>query len=221
MLIAAALAGASPPPLPPDALAHAQAEALIAGLDEQLLATRSATATLGEWCALHRLAPDPTIVAVADRVPQVAPTAEQRALLGVGPDDAVAYRRVQLKCGSHVLSVAENWFVPARLDAAMVNALATTDVPFGRVIAPLKPYRQTLNAERLWHPLAPGWEQRATPEPAPGCQPVPAALLRHRALVLDARGRALALVVETYQREMLAFATPWAKRAAHCAVGHH
>ncbi|HJV94669.1 MAG TPA: hypothetical protein VJ608_01480 [Albitalea sp.] len=220
MLLAAALAAAQVAPVPPDALAHAQAEALIAGLDEQLLATRSATATLGEWCAAHKLAADPTIVAVADHGPPVAPTPEQRAHLGIGADEAVSYRRVRLMCGGHVLSVAENWFVPARLDPAMVTALGSTDTPFGRVIASLKPSRQTLSAERLWHPVPAGWEQRSASPVARRCEAVPAELLRHRALVLDGKGRPLAEVVETYQRDMLAFPTPWARRAAlRCATG--
>jgi chorismate-pyruvate lyase len=36
----------------------------------------------------------------------------------------VRYRRVQLMCDDHVLSIAENWYVPARLSAQMSKLLA-------------------------------------------------------------------------------------------------
>jgi hypothetical protein len=36
-------------------------------------------------------------------------------ILGVDPDEPVRFRRVPLKCGDHVLSEAENWYVPSRL----------------------------------------------------------------------------------------------------------
>ena len=34
---------------------------------------------------------------------------------GIGPDEPVAYRHVRLRCGDHVLSEADNWYVPSRL----------------------------------------------------------------------------------------------------------
>lgn len=199
-------------PLPPDRLSHVEAEALIATIDARLLASNSATATLADWCGAHGLAADPRIRAVPDKADPVAPTAEQRARLGVGADEAVTYRRVLLMCGDHILSRAENWFVPARLDPAMLRALSETDTPFGAVIAPLHPQRRTLSSERLWYPMPAGWERRTT-APAATCEPVPDALFRHHALVLDARGTPIAEVAETYQRGLLAFGTPWAGRA--------
>ncbi len=205
-------------PLPSDRLSHVEAEALIATIDARLLASNSATATLADWCGAHGLATEPRIRALPDRLAKVAPTPEQRARLMVGADEPVAYRRVQLVCGDHVLSEAENWFVPARLDPAMLRLLAETDTPFGAVIAPLKPQRRTMSTERLWRPLPEGWErgqgQRAAPKT---CEAIPDALFRHHALVLDATGRPIAEVAETYQRGLLAFATPWSARsAAHC-----
>jgi hypothetical protein len=46
-----------------------------------------------------------------------APTAEQRQLLGVTPSEPIRYRKVRLSCGNHVLSEADNWYVPSRLTA--------------------------------------------------------------------------------------------------------
>jgi len=44
----------------------------------------------------------------------------------------VKYRRVQPSCGDHILSEADNWYVPRRLTPEMNRLLETTDVPFGR-----------------------------------------------------------------------------------------
>jgi chorismate-pyruvate lyase len=218
MILAAALAAASVAPLPPDLWSRTQAEALVARLDATLLASRSATATLAEWCAAHDLAAEPRIRALVNHGAERSPTVEQRARLGIGADEPVVYRRVRLVCGDRVLSEAENWFVPARLSPAMVRALATTDTPFGTVIAPLAPSRRTVSDERLWQPLPAGWELSA-PISAAGCTPLPEALFRHRALVLDGQGRPLAEVVETYRRDLLGFRSPWNRRAArHCRL---
>ena len=215
------------PPLPPSALAHAQAEALIETLNGRLLASNSATATLADWCAVHGLAADPHIRATLDRSEYRAPTDEQRARLQIGPDEPVGYRHVALMCGERTLSIAENWFVPGRLPADTVKLLAETDTPFGTAIRSMSPSRRTISAERLWRPLPEGWEspqhapRSATDQPASAaCEPVPAELIRHRALVLDAQGMPLAEVAETYQRAMLDFPLPWASAAADsCPAG--
>lgn len=81
----------------------------------------------------------------AERIAGHAPaSAETRTLLQVGPDTPIAFRRVRLMHGAVTLSEADNWFVPHRLTAAMRSMLDSTDIPFGRVIAPLSPTRRTL-----------------------------------------------------------------------------
>ena len=152
-------------------------------LNERLLAGTTATATLRQWCADHGIA-DPTIHADVLKVAAPRATAAQRHALQVDDQEPLGYRRVRLMCGSHVLSEAENWYVPARLTDAMNTLLAASDTPFGTVVAPLRVTRRNLAAEMLWR-------HGDTPPPA---------LFRHRALVLDASGRPIAEVVETYQR---------------------
>lgn len=215
--------GASlPPPLPPDRRARTQAEELVQGLNDRLLASSSATAALADWCAAHHLAADPRIRAEVDRNAHREPTPEQRIRLGVSQDEPVAYRHVRLMCGDRLLSVAENWFVPGRLPAGTVELLARTDTPFGTAVRPLGPWRKTISAELLWHPLAPGLD-RARRQGGKGrdrCDTVPAELIRHRALVLDKDGTALAEVVETYRNGVIAADVPWANAAARrCAGG--
>jgi chorismate-pyruvate lyase len=148
-------------------------------LSRELLASSTATAVLQRRCA----AP---IHAEVDRGAKKDPTAEQRTRLQLGPDEPVAYRSVVLKCGDVALSVAENWYVPDRLLPEMNSALAGGNTPFGAVIRPLEPKRQTIETAT----------QRSDPAIAPS-------ILRHRALVLDGKGRPIAEVVENYTVEML------------------
>src|SRR5205809_260633 len=93
--------------------------ALLQSLNGQILAGSSATRTLEEWCGEHQMADDPKIV--ASRVPGVlkAPSAEQLERLGARDPSEVQYRRVELRCGAHVLSEADNWYVPGRLTPEM------------------------------------------------------------------------------------------------------
>ncbi|KQN25627.1 hypothetical protein ASE86_05290 [Sphingomonas sp. Leaf33] len=101
---------------------------------------------------------------------------ETRARLRVGADAPLGFRRVRLMSGELVLSEADNWFVPERLTAAMLATLNATETPFGIVIAPLDPHRETLACTRL------------TGDP----------VLSIRALVLDGDEMPLAAVEERY-----------------------
>src|SRR5271157_592394 len=165
MLRTAGASAAEPARWPDDFVARLEALALIESLNADLLAHDSATLTLERWCADHRLA-DPALI-VAERVHDVdkVAAAEVRATLDVKPDEPLGYRRVRLKCGDHVLSEADNWYVPARLTPEMNHVLETTDTPFGKAVADLHFRRHTLAAELLWSPLPKGWEMSATPAP--------------------------------------------------------
>ena len=69
-------------------------------------------------------------------------------------------------------------------------ALDGTDTPFGRVVAPLEPYRGTFAARLLWHPLPEGWERSpGSVEPCRSTGPlaIPAELFEHRASEVEAQ----------------------------------
>jgi hypothetical protein len=108
-------------PIWPDTfVSRVEALALLESFNSELLTHDSATATLEHWCDVHRLAVPPRVV--ADRVPlDKPPSPDQRRELGVGPSDAVRYRRVRLLCGSVVLSEADNDEVERRGYALPVN----------------------------------------------------------------------------------------------------
>jgi chorismate-pyruvate lyase len=165
----------------------ADAAALLKALNAELLAHDSASATLQRWCVDHRLAPAPAIVAIPLHTAPVPASAEQRGLLQVGAGEPLRFRHVQLRCGSVVLSEAENWYVPARLTAAMNHELDTTEQPFGLVVRALDFHRRRLEARMLWSPPA----------------PLPEAVLEHRALLLLPDGTPFSLVDETYMRSVL------------------
>lgn len=151
----------------------------VAALRDELVAARSATGVLQRRCA------EPIRAEVARTGPRLSASPEQRARLAVGANEPVTYRSVVLKCGDRAVSFAQNWYVRSRLTPAMKTALAG-DAPFGVVIRPLSPSRQTLDI--------------ATQFDDPSVVPF---VLRQRALVIGGDGKPLAEVVENYRLELI------------------
>ena len=186
-----------------------EALALLQSLNADLLSHDSATLTLDRWCASHHLADPPTIT--AERVHDVdkPATAEQRELLHVSPTEPLGYRRVRLHCGVHVLSEADNWYVPSRLTADMNQALEHSDVAFGRAIQALKFQRRTLSTNLLWAPLPAGWEMASAPVSGHSARlEVPPFVLQHTALLSLPDGTPISALTETYTADVLAFPEP-------------
>jgi hypothetical protein len=207
LLKAAPALADGPKPWPDSFVGRLEALALIENLNADLLAHDSATLTLERWCADHRLA-DPALI-VAERVRDaVKPaSADVRAALNVKPGEPLDYRRVRLKCGDHVLSEADNWYVPSRLKPEMNHVLETTDTPFGKVVAALHFRRHTLSADLLWRPLPQGWEMGAAApaQDEKGALAIPDHVLEHRAVLSTPDGEPFSEVVETYTAEVLDF----------------
>jgi hypothetical protein len=200
---------AEPTPWPDSLVGRLEALALIESLNADLLAHDSATLTIERWCADHGLADPARIVAERVRDADKAASAEVRAALDVKPDEKLGYRRVRLKCGDHVLSEADNWYVPARLTPEMNHVLETTDTPFGKAVAALHFRRHTLSADLLWRPLPKGWEMsHAFASNEAGALAIPDHVLEHRAVLSTPDGEPFSEVVETYTGEVLAFPPP-------------
>lgn len=210
-LILLILAGAAEtaPPWRDSYTARLEALALLESLNADLLSHDSATLTLDRWCATHNLAAPARIIAERVHGVDEAPTADQRKLLDVDDAEPIRYRRVRLTCGLHVLSEADNWYVPARLTPAMNQVLDTTDTAFGRAVQALDFRRRTLSAVLLWSPLPAGWEMGG-PVPVEEGKPlaIPHAVLEHRAVLTLPDGTPFSTVVETYTGELLAFPQP-------------
>lgn len=145
-----------------------------------LLASTSATQVLTQYCAELKLAAPPVIRALRDGAAIPAPP-DVRAALKAEASETIRHRRVRLACGSHVLSNADNWYLPARLTPEMNRQLDETQTPFGTVVRPLDFHRRTLEA-------------------AIGSDPV----LRIKALLLTADETPFSLVIENYSPELVA-----------------
>ncbi len=124
----------------------ASAQTALDRLRGDLLASSSATQVLTRYCDTLQLATPPVIRALRDTLTVPAPP-DVRALLGAGPNDTVRHRRVQLACGSHVLSNADNWYLPSRLTPEMNRLLDETQTPFGTAVRALDFHRKTLEAQ--------------------------------------------------------------------------
>src|ERR1700732_1209091 len=184
--------------------ARLEALALLQTLNAELLSHDSATLTLDRWCAAHRLASPALIIAERVNGAYQAPTDEQRQLLGVNATETIRYRKVRLICGGHVLSEADNWYVPTRLTLEMNRVLDTTDTAFGRAVQALDFRRRTLSAKLLWSPLPEGWEMGAPPPERRGATlTIPREVLEHRAVLKLPDGTPFSEVVATYTAEVL------------------
>jgi hypothetical protein len=216
-LLVAAWIGASlpahaqaPPDWPDTFVARLEALALVQTLNAEILGSRSATLSLEKWCRDHRLAQPPEILARVAIGATKPATAEQRLRLEVGEGEPVRYRRVQLRCGTRVLSEADNWYVPGRLTPEMNRVLEETDAPFGKVVAALQPYRRTFAVTLLWSPLPEGWERETGRRRAGAGRTlaIPDAVFEHRAVLYTNDHKPFSEVHEVYQRQLLSFPPP-------------
>lgn len=123
--------------------------ATIAALADRLLSGASATSILEAWCVERGHAAS---ALVARRVTDAVATGGEDhpgpSVLRTGA--SLHHRRVRLCCGAHTLSLADNWYLPARLTPAMNHLLDHTDLPFGRVVHPLAPQRRNGELRMLW-----------------------------------------------------------------------
>jgi chorismate-pyruvate lyase len=201
--------GGDAPPWQDGFTTRLEALALLQTLNADLLSHDSATLTLDRWCAVHRLASPARIVAERVHGADKEPSAEQRQLLSVTEAEPVRYRRVRLSCGGHVLSEADNWYVPSRLTPDMNHVLDTSDTAFGRAVQALNFRRRTLSAKLLWSPLPQDWDMGAVlPEGQGTTLTIPHEVLQHRAVLTLPDGTPFSEVVETYTGEVLAFPEP-------------
>ncbi len=206
----AILLRAGPAAAVPDTyLARVETLASIESLDAEILASSSATRALEHWCAVHAMAADPKVHAELVRGVNLPLDAAGRKRLGLADGDRVAYRHVRLTCGGHVLSEADNWYVPARLTPEMNHVLETTDVPFGKAVAALGFTRQTFAVDGVWSPLPDDWQIKPPTADHPDAQlAIPHILFTHHAVLRDAANRPFSEVAEHYTSEALDFAHP-------------
>jgi chorismate-pyruvate lyase len=183
-----------------------KALAILQTLNANLLASKSATQTLQAWCEDHEMAAVPKMIALRDPKAFKEASEEVRALLKVSDAEPVLYRRVQLVCGEHVLSQADNWYVPSRLTDDMNLVLMQTNTPFGRAVRQLNFHRQTERSALLWNPLPKNWEQKKlSPNQEFVDLKIPKLVLQHQAILITDKNIPFSVVIETYTKEIFAF----------------
>ena len=158
----------------------------IGDFERTLAAHHSATEALTQWCRQRGMADPPAIVARTLKGETQVADAEVRGLLMVGASEPVRYRRVELVCGETVLSVADNWYVPGRLNPEINRQLETSEVPFGRAVAPLGYRREQISSRR--------GRAGACPE---------GTILSVRAMLKRLDGQPISLVAECYTADNL------------------
>ncbi len=211
LLTGAGRAGAEEvPPWRNDFVARLEALALLQSLNAELLSHDSATLTLDRWCADHRLASPAKITAERVKGQDKPPTPELRQALGVNEAEPIRYRRVRLRCGTHVLSEADNWYVPSRLTAGDEPA-ARDDrhrLRPGGAGAEVPPPHLVRRAALVAASRGLGDGRRPARARRGGSLALPAQLLQHRAVLTLPDGTPFSEVVETYASEVLAFPEP-------------
>ncbi len=163
------------------------AQRRIAALAELILAGDLATHVLHRWCDANGLAEGP--VRAIRRAATTPPADDATTALGVAPNETVAHRHVALVRGALPLSDAHLWYVPERLPADRLAALAETDRPFGALIADLEPTRRAVSVRV-------GQDARAEDLAA-------AATVLEIKAVVATFGRPIAFVHERYLRALI------------------
>ncbi|WP_052954722.1 hypothetical protein [Microvirga vignae] len=184
--------------------ARSDTNALIQELSTRLIAGATATETLLVWCEEHGLSHGPISVACHQRQVLAAVPDDVSTALAPAAGETVQFRQVRIMRGPLPLATAENWFVPQRLAAGMNEDLQTTDVPFGTIVAPLRPSRRTLAADARLLTADPS--EAPSRLSASGRPSQPAIILEHTAVISSGTGTALALVKERFFAERVSFA---------------
>jgi hypothetical protein len=163
------------------------AQPTIEAFEAVLRRHESATLALEEWCAARGVADPAQITARSFGAAKVDPPEDVRQQLALDAGEPLAMRNVQLVCGQTVLSIAWNWYVPSRLTPAMNEALGQSDIPFGKVVAPLGFRRMPLETVH--------GQAENCPEQT---------ISTHRAMLILPDGRPLAYLIECYTAANLA-----------------
>jgi chorismate-pyruvate lyase len=166
--------------------------AILETLNAKLIASKSATQTLQNWCDDHHIASPAKIRAVKNEN-IIKPASESvRQALEVSPEEPIKYRSVQLFYSDYLLSEADNWYIPSRLTGDMNHLLNSSDTPFGLAVESLNFHRRTDEVQLLWHPLGRD-------------EPIPEHVLQHRAVLKTEQNIPFSIVIETYTRHIFAF----------------
>ena len=188
------LLGGCTPIAPVTNLVRHSLETEMLRLEVDLLSHDSATLVLEDWCRTHRISEPPSLLAEPLDEGLEPPPKEVMTWLEATPKTLIHHRRVGLRCGSSVLSIADNWYRPDALTPLMLNTLKTTRTPFGKVVKPLGFHRQLLHLKPLWILDQDPSSQKELP---------PDVLFEITAMLRNREGRPFSVVIERYTSNTL------------------
>lgn len=164
---------------------------LARALNDRLVAGPTVTRALRDWCGGRGLSDGRINVELLPQSGRVPPDAEALRWLRLEGIETATHRRVRIFCDDLEIAEADNWYVPQRLTHAMNTLLETTDIPFGTVVEPLRPWRRTVGA--------------VLPESGTGAlAPAPdMTVLEHRAVMADHADRPLCVVHERFEAALI------------------
>ncbi|QVK22051.1 hypothetical protein KHX94_11255 [Shewanella dokdonensis] len=105
---------------------------MLTQLNQRLVHSKNAPATLSHWCSQQLNNADAWQV-ILDTGRQLPPPAEVYQLLNIAPKTPLSYLKQRFMCSGKVVAVFDHWFRADMLTPAMQQALAKQDTALGSI----------------------------------------------------------------------------------------
>ena len=159
---------------------------MLTQLNQRLVHTKNAPATLGHWC--HRqLADTAELTVEQEDKRQRQALADVYDALKISPSTPVNYLKQRFVCGGKVIAVFDHWYRADLMTPTMTKALAEHNKPLGSIARDAGFFRRSLSNNPLW--------------PDEGALPV--FVLEHQAVIYRSDNTPFSLVQEHYTRQLL------------------
>lgn len=159
---------------------------MLTQLNQRLVHSKNAPATLSHWCSQQLNNADAWQV-VLDTGRQLPPPAEVYQLLNLAPKTPLSYLKQRFMCSGKVVAVFDHWFRADMLTPAMQQALAKQDTALGSIAREAGFFRRSLSNNPLW--------------PDEGSLPV--FVMEHQAVIYRSDNTPFSFVQEHYTRQLL------------------
>lgn len=167
------------------------ASELLTQLNQHLINSKNAPATLDSWCHSYLASPTAlTVNSVTEPTPPLPDTVRQQ--LHIGPQTQPRYLKLQYQCDNKVVAVFEHWYLPKMLPSEIEAQMLDHPVSFGRELRKLGYYRQNLSYSPLW--------------PKSDAGSLPAIVLQQQAMLYRNDKTPFSVVSEHYSRQLLPMA---------------
>lgn len=167
------------------------ASELLTQLNQHLINSKNAPATLDYWCHSYLGSPTAlTVNSVSEPTPPVPQAVRQQ--LHIKATTQPQYLKLQYQCDNKVVAVFEHWYLPSMLPKDVETQMRDHPISFGRELRKLGYYRQSLSNHPLW--------------PDSGSGSLPAIVLQQQSLLYRNDKTPFSVVSEHYSRQLLPMA---------------